>query len=117
LQQVANAADPQAMIQALAQTVFQGKSVDLTDTRDYGSLIAASLGAEWSGFGQNLFVQPLSQAWKAVLEPATQSLNRQWQRAIVTHWSRAFDGRYPFAASGSDASLPMLGQMIRADSG
>ncbi|MCF0028265.1 hypothetical protein LZ670_30195, partial [Klebsiella michiganensis] len=27
LQQVANAADPQAMMQQLAQTVFQGKSV------------------------------------------------------------------------------------------
>jgi len=117
LQQVTNASDPQAMTQVLAQTVFQGKSVDLTDTLDYGGLIAASLGAEWSGFGRNLFVQPLSQAWEGVLQPSAQSLNRQWQRAIVANWSRAFDGRYPFAATGSDASLPMLGQMIRADSG
>ncbi|MCO7608598.1 type VI secretion protein VasK, partial [Pseudomonas guariconensis] len=37
LQQVTTANDPQAMTQALAQTVFQGKSVDLTDTLDYGS--------------------------------------------------------------------------------
>lgn len=117
LQQVTNASDPQAMTQVLAQTVFQGKSVDLTDTLDYGGLIAASLGAEWSGFGRNLFVQPLSQAWEGVLQPSSQSLNRQWQRAIVANWRRAFDGRYPFAATGSDASLPMLGQMIRADSG
>lgn len=117
LQQVTNATDPQAMTQALAQTVFQGKSVDLTDTLDYGSLIAASLGAEWSGFGQNLFVQPLNQAWEGVLQPSAQSLNRQWQRSIVANWERAFDGRYPFAATGSDASLPMLGQMIRAGTG
>jgi type VI secretion system protein ImpL len=32
-------------------------------------------------------------------------------------WQGAFAGRYPFAATASDASLPMLGQMIRADSG
>jgi type VI secretion system protein ImpL len=32
------------MMQTLAQTVFQGKSVDLTDTQQYGSLISASLG-------------------------------------------------------------------------
>jgi type VI secretion system protein ImpL len=51
LQQVASASDPQAMMQTLAQTVFQGKSVDLTDTQQYGSLISASLGEEWSGFG------------------------------------------------------------------
>ncbi|WP_367599351.1 type VI secretion IcmF C-terminal domain-containing protein [Pseudomonas fulva] len=44
-------------------------------------------------------------------------LNRDWQRAIVDEWHGAFDNRYPFAASSSDASLPMLGQMIRADSG
>lgn len=117
LQQVTTATDPQAMTQALAQTVFQVKSVDLTDTLDYGSLIAASLGAEWSGFGQNLFVQPLNQAWEGVLQPSAQSLNRQWQRSIVANWARAFDGRYPFAATGSDASLPMLGQMIRAGTG
>ncbi|WP_207885635.1 ImcF-related family protein [Pseudomonas sp. 30_B] len=117
LQQVTNASDPQVATQALAQTVFQGKSVDLTDTLDYGDLIAASLGAEWSGFGQNLFVQPLSQAWEGVLQPSSQSLNRQWQRAVVANWVQAFDGRYPFAATGSDASLPMLGQMIRAGSG
>ncbi|WP_160287340.1 ImcF-related family protein [Pseudomonas knackmussii] len=117
LQQVTNAADPQAMTQALAQTVFQGKSIDLTDTRDYGSLLAASLGEEWSGFGQSLFVQPLAQAWEGVLQPSAQSLNRQWQRSIISNWNRAFDGRYPFAGSGSDASLPMLGQMIRGGGG
>ncbi|HCD8408992.1 TPA: type VI secretion protein VasK, partial [Klebsiella oxytoca] len=36
LQQVANAADPQAMMQQLAQTVFRGRSVELTDTQEYG---------------------------------------------------------------------------------
>ncbi|WP_242443183.1 ImcF-related family protein [Pseudomonas sp. LFM046] len=117
LQQVSNAADPQAMTQALAQTVFQGKSVDLTDTQAYGSLIAASLGAEWGGFGRALFVQPLEQAWQRVLQPSAAGLNRHWQRAIVSPWDSAFAGRYPFAATASDASLPMLGQMIRADSG
>lgn len=35
LQQVTNAPDPQEMTQQLAQTVLQGKTVDLTDTRDY----------------------------------------------------------------------------------
>ena len=117
LQQVSNAPDPQEMTQALAQTVFQGKSVDLTDTQSYGSLVAASLGAEWSGVGHTLFVQPLDQAWQRVLQPSAAGLNSQWQRAVVTDWQGAFAGRYPFADTGSDSSLPMLGQMIRADSG
>jgi len=117
LQQVANASDPQEMMQTLAQTVFQGKSVDLTDTQQYGSLVAASLGEEWSGFGQTLFVQPLTQAWETVLQPSASSLNDRWNRSVVANWHTAFDGRFPFAASKSDASLPMLAEFIRKDSG
>lgn len=117
LQQVSNAPDPQEMTQALAQAVFQGKSDDLTDTQSYGRVIAASLGAEWGGVGQTLFVQPLQQAWQRVLQPSAAGLNSQWQRAVVSDWQGAFAGRYPFADTASDASLAMLGQMIRADSG
>ncbi|QCR36014.1 ImcF-related family protein [Nissabacter sp. SGAir0207] len=117
LQQVANAPDPQEMMQTLAQTVFHGKSVDLTDTQQYGSLIAASLGEEWNGFGQTMFVQPLTQAWETVLQPSAASLNDKWHRAIVNHWQTAFEGRYPFAVSKSEASLPMLAEFIRKDTG
>ena len=117
LQQVAGASDPQEMMQTLAQTVFQGKSVDLTDTRQYGSLISASLGEEWSGFGNTMFVQPLTQAWETVLQPSAASLNDKWSRSIVANWHTAFDGRFPFAASKSDASLPMLAEFVRKDSG
>ncbi|MEC5319209.1 ImcF-related family protein [Brenneria populi subsp. brevivirga] len=117
LQQITNAPDPQAMAQAMAQTVFQGKTVDLTDTRDYGSLLAASLGQEWGGFGDALFVQPVEQAWQQVLTPTAASLNAQWRHGIVDEWNDAFDGRYPFRATQSDASLPLLAQYLRADSG
>jgi type VI secretion system protein ImpL len=117
LQQVTSAPDPQAMTQMLAQTVFQGKAVDMADTRDYGSLVAASLGQEWSGFGQAVFVQPLELSWRQVLQPAAGSLNAQWQQTIVDQWNTAFAGRYPFLATGSDASLPLLASYLRNDSG
>ncbi|WP_252152200.1 ImcF-related family protein [Enterobacter sp. SGAir0187] len=117
LQQVASASDPQEMMQTLAQTVFQGKSVDLTDTQQYGSLISASLGEEWSGFGSTMFVQPLTQAWETVLQPSAASLNDKWSRSVVANWRTAFEERFPFAASKSDASLPMLAEFIRKDSG
>ncbi|WP_346827810.1 ImcF-related family protein [Serratia inhibens] len=117
LQQVASANDPQEMMQTLAQTVFQGKSVDLTDTQQYGSLVAASLGEEWSGFGNTLFVQPLTQAWETVLQPSAASLNDRWSRSVVANWHTAFEGRFPFAASKSDVSLPMLAEFIRKDTG
>ncbi|NHB94770.1 ImcF-related family protein, partial [Photorhabdus cinerea] len=117
LQQIANTDDPQERMQALAQTVFQGKSVDLTDTQSYGSLMAASLGAEWNGFGQSVFVQPLMQAWQTVLQPSVASINAQWQSSVVADWQAAFNGRYPFVDEEDEASLPVLGQFIQADTG
>ena len=78
--------------------------------------MAASLG-EWSGFGQSLFVQPLDLARRQVLTPAAESLNTRWQTTIVDQWNKAFAGRYPFKATGSDASLPLLAQFLRGDSG
>ncbi|WP_349886114.1 ImcF-related family protein [Pantoea ananatis] len=117
LQQVASASVPQEMMQTLAQTVFQGKSVDLTDTRQYGSLISASLGEEWSGFGSTMFVQPLTQAWETVLQPSAAALNDKWSRSVAADWHTAFNGRFPFSAGKSDASLPMLAEFVRRDSG
>ncbi|WP_446680461.1 ImcF-related family protein [Atlantibacter subterraneus] len=117
LQQVTNAADPQAMTQTIARTVFQGKAVDLTETRDYGSLIAAGLGQEWNGFGRTVFVNPMEQAWQQVLTPAADSLNTQWQQAVVSEWNAAFGGRYPFNNASSDVSLPLLAKYLNADSG
>nr|WP_193568635.1 ImcF-related family protein [Citrobacter sp. NCU1] len=117
LQQVTNAADPQEMTQTLAQTVFQGKAVDLTETRDYGSLVAAGLGQEWSGFGQTVFVRPMEQAWQQVLQPAADSLNAQWRSAVVNDWNSAFGGRYPFKDVNSEVSLPLLAKYLNADSG
>jgi len=117
LQQVTNASDPQAMTQTLAQTVFQGKAVDLTATRDYGSLMAAGLGQEWSGFGQTVFVRPMEQAWQQVLNPAADSLNAQWRAAVVNDWNSAFAGRYPFKNVSSDASLPLLAKYLNTDAG
>lgn len=117
LQQVGSAADPQAVTQALAQRVFQGKGADIVASQAYGQLLAASLGAPWSGAGQALFVHPLEQAWQRLLQPAAQGINQQWREAIVAPWGNAFSGRYPFSDAPSDASLALLGQMIRADSG
>lgn len=117
LQQVTNATDPQAMTQALAQTVFQGKAVDLTETRDYGSLVAAGLGQEWSGFGQTVFVRPVEQAWQQVLAPAAESLNAQWRSAVVDDWNTAFGGRYPLKDVSSEVSLPLLSKYLNGDSG
>lgn len=117
LQQVVNAPDPQAMSQALARSVFEGKTVDLSETQDYGSLIAASFGQEWNSFGETLLVQPMSQAWQQLLAPTSQGINTQWRNAVVNDWNMAFGGRYPLKNTQSEISLPLMAQYLRPDNG
>ena len=77
--------------------------MDLTETRDYGSRWRRGW-AEWSGFGQTLFVRPMEQARQQVLTPAAESLNAQWRSAVVEDWNSAFGGRYPFKNTSSEVS-------------
>lgn len=91
--------------------------MDLTETRDYGSLVAAGLGQQWSGFGQTLFVRPMEQAWQQVLTPAAESLNAQWRSAVVEDWNSAFGGRYPFKNTSSEVSLPLLAKYLDSETG
>ncbi|RQR66285.1 type VI secretion protein VasK [Burkholderia sp. Bp9125] len=114
--QIVSNADPNAMARLAAQSVLQGKTSDIADSRDYASRLAASLGEQWSGFGE-LFRAPFDQAWQVVVRPAASSLNEIWRTAIAADWNRTFGGRYPFADSDNDASLPEMARFMRSDNG
>ncbi|KVU67588.1 type VI secretion protein VasK [Burkholderia ubonensis] len=114
--QIVSGADPDAMARQAAQSVLQGKTSDMAESRDYASRLAASLGEQWSGFG-DLFRAPFDQTWQVVVQPAASSLNEMWRTAIVADWNRTFGGRYPFADSDNDASLPEMARFMRPDNG
>ncbi|MGF6373312.1 type VI secretion system protein ImpL [Paraburkholderia sp. RAU6.4a] len=115
-QQMVDSADTDAMARSAAQSVLQGKTSDIADSRDYAGRLAASLGEQWAGFG-DLFQGPLDQTWQVVVQPAAASLNDIWRTAIVADWNRTFGGRYPFDDSDNDASLPEMARFMRPDSG
>ncbi|CAM2164181.1 type VI secretion system protein ImpL [Paraburkholderia sacchari] len=117
LQQIQSSPDAQSMARALAQAVFQGKLSDLTQARDDAALTAASLGAQWAGFGQAMFVQPLETAWQAVLQPAAASLNDVWRAGVAAPFASSFASRYPFSPTTADASFAEFGRYVRPDTG
>jgi type VI secretion system protein ImpL len=117
LQQIQSSPDAQSMARALAQAVFQGKLSDLTQARDDAALTAASLGAQWAGFGQTMFVQPLDTAWQAVLQPAAASLNDAWRASVAAPFQSLFASRYPFSPTTADASFAEFGRYVRPDTG
>ncbi|HEX7933370.1 MAG TPA: ImcF-related family protein [Paraburkholderia sp.] len=117
LQQISDSADPDDQARLVAQSLFQGKGSELSDTLSYAQLVAASLGEQWAGMGGALFVQPIEQATQTVLRPAEASLNDAWRQTIVEAWNRSFAGRYPFASTANDASLPELARFVRPQGG
>ncbi|MCP3712763.1 type VI secretion protein VasK, partial [Paraburkholderia sp. CNPSo 3274] len=117
LQQIQASPDAQAMARSLAQAVFQGKLSDLSQARDDAALTAASLGAQWAGFGQTLFVQPLDAAWQAVLQPAAASLNEAWRAGVAAPFASSFASRYPFSPASADASFAEFGRYVRPETG
>ncbi|MGA7817887.1 ImcF-related family protein, partial [Caballeronia sp.] len=117
LQQLSNGTDGDAQARQLAQALFQGKSSELADTQAYAQLIAASLGAQWSGMGDALFVRPVAQATQIVLQPAQASMNDAWRQTIVAAWNKSFAGRYPFDNTDNDASIPELARFLRPQGG
>ncbi|MCP3719030.1 type VI secretion IcmF C-terminal domain-containing protein, partial [Paraburkholderia sp. CNPSo 3281] len=117
LQQIQASPDAQAMARSLAQAVFQGKLSDLSQARDDAALTAASLGAQWAGFGQTLFVQPLDAAWQAVLQPAAASLNEAWRAGVAAPFASSFTSRYPFSPTSADASFAEFGRYVRPETG
>ena len=117
LQQIQSSPDAQAMARSLAQAVFQGKLSDLSQARDDAALTAASLGAQWAGFGQTMFVQPLDAAWQAVLQPAAASLNDAWRAGVTAPFTATFASRYPFSPTSADASFAEFGRYVRPDTG
>ncbi|HKT95141.1 MAG TPA: ImcF-related family protein, partial [Paraburkholderia sp.] len=116
LQQMVNSADTEGMARVAAQSVLQGKTSDIADSREYASRVAASLGEQWAGFGQ-LLQAPLNQTWQAVVQPAAASLNDIWRNSLLADWNQAFGGRYPFSDSDNDASLPDMVRFMRPDGG
>lgn len=117
LQQITASPDAQAMAGSLAQAAFQGKLSELAQARDDAALTAASLGAQWAGFGDALFARPLDTAWQTILQPAAASLNEAWRTGVAAPFKTAVDGRYPLFDTPADVSFAELGRYIRPDTG
>ncbi|KGT94745.1 hypothetical protein NG99_07055 [Erwinia typographi] len=117
LQQVTTSDDPRGGMLALMQETLHSRDSALSVARTRGSLMAASLGQDWSGFATAAFSEPLEQAWQSILTPAAQALNDAWQQRVVYSWQTAFSGRYPFTAGSGDASLPLLAHFIAPQRG
>ncbi|WP_062790966.1 ImcF-related family protein [Aquitalea pelogenes] len=117
LQQLASSPNPDAASRQLAQALFKGEQNALAHGQEYAAMLAASLGAEWAGFAQQLFVSPLDSANQVVILPAAFDINDLWRRSIYLPWGSQLAGRFPFNASDNDSSIPVLTGFLAPEQG
>ncbi|GGP26355.1 ImcF-related family protein [Silvimonas amylolytica] len=112
LDQALAAPDPDAFALQAAQAVFQGQGGDMVQARNEARLVAASLGSGYAGMGDNLFLKPLEQAWLALMQPASASLNSLWCDSVWIPFNSAMGGRYPFNDTDKEVGLAELARFI-----
>jgi len=117
LQQLAASPNPDAAARQLAQSLFRGQQNELSDGQKYAALLAASLGREWSGLAQQLFVSPLEGAGTVVMLPAAADINALWRRSLLLPWGGEMTGRYPFNTTDINASIPGLSRYLAPEQG
>ncbi|PXX49594.1 ImcF-related family protein [Aquitalea magnusonii] len=117
LQQLAASPNPDAAARQLAQALFKGEQNALAHGQEYAAMQAASMGAEWAGFAQQLFVSPLDSANQVVMLPAAFDINDVWRRSIYLPWGSQLAGRYPFNATDNDSSIPVLTGFLAPEQG
>lgn len=114
LQQIAKVNDPRAV----NDIVFQGKDEELAEINQYSQLMAAFIGDSLGNLGNTLFIKPVEQTKKSVIQPASQNMNNAWKTNIADEWNKAFSNKYPFSPeSDNDVSFDLLGQYLRPDTG
>ncbi|WP_287879534.1 ImcF-related family protein [Aquitalea sp.] len=117
LQQLASSPNPDAASRQLAQALFKGEQNALAHGQNYAAMLAASMGAEWAGFAQQLFVSPLDSANQVVMLPAAFDINDLWQRSVFLPWGSKVAGRFPFNATDNEASIPVLTGFLAPEQG
>ena len=117
LQQLASAPNPDAASRQLAQALFKGEQNALAHGQEYAAMLAASMGAEWAGFAQQLFVSPLDSANQVVMLPAASDINDLWRRSVFLPWGSKLAGRFPFNATDNETSIPVLTGFLAPEQG
>ncbi|KPC53785.1 ImcF-related family protein [Amantichitinum ursilacus] len=112
LHQVNAATDHDAFARQLAQSLFQGNASELIDAKNYAGRVAASLGSDYAGMGENLFLRPVDQSWRTLMQPASASLNSLWRESVWAPFNSAVGGRFPFNDTDNEVGLPELARFI-----
>lgn len=105
-------------IGSVGPAFFQKETMEeVAAIKDIGNHFERAEYIKWNAFRETDDARYIGLVMPRVLGRLPYGPDTRWQTTIVDQWNKAFAGRYPFKATGSDASLPLLAQFLRSDSG
>jgi len=64
-----------------------------------------------------LLHEPIKGAWRAIIQQTQVHLQNQWNGSVLVDYQRKISGKFPFDASGPDASLNDISDFFRPEDG
>ena len=68
-------------------------------------------------FARNVFVLPFNSVWDSIAGVAQKDINNLWASNFVNPMQSELGGRYPFAKSETEVSIPVLAKYLDINKG
>jgi len=114
---IAQGGDPYRASREYLQSTLLGAGSELAEAQMF---VETGLLSRVDGHGREILrpilLRPLVQAFAALVPAAEQDINRAWTQQVWSHWTALAD-KYPFADSGSEASLADIHRFLQPGEG
>nr|WP_269461357.1 type VI secretion system membrane subunit TssM [Aquitalea magnusonii] len=114
---IASSDEPGPQARAAMQATLNGSGSELADTISYvDNSLLSQVPADTAAMVRPMLVRPLAQSYTAMLGPVQQDINQAWANEVLPQWKQ-LAGKYPFADSGSVASVAEINRFVKANDG
>lgn len=115
--QMTASSDTGGAARTAVQGVLNGGDNEFLDGIQYARLIEAGVGDRLLPFARNVFVLPFNSVWDSIAGVAQKDINNLWASNFVNPMQSELGGRYPFARSEIEVSIPVLAKYLDVNKG
>ena len=115
--QMASSSDTGGVARSAVQGVLNGGDNEFLEGMQYARLIEAGVGDRLLPFARNVFVLPFNSVWDSIAGVAQKDINNLWASNFVNPMQSELGGRYPFAKSETEVSIPVLAKYLDINKG
>ena len=114
---MASSSDTGGVARSAVQGVLNGGDNEFLKDMQYARLIEAGVGDRLLPFVCNVFVLLFNSVWDSIAGVAQKDINNLWASNFVNPMQSELSGKYPFAKSETEVSIPVLAKYLDINKG